>query len=612
MSVRTIVINTSLAKRTRKLTARVHPTLQEPPFDPVDLFTASEKGAIYDVSNLATLFQDSGGATAVTASGQEVRQLRDLSGNNHHLTATNGPIYTEAAGLKFLRFDGINDIMSKASVDFSGCRKFTMILGLTQNVFGTSARVILEHGTGVTNGGLGLYFGNSTPSGNFGAGIGSNGPFLFNNSGGAASQRTFVAVVEFDPIGSTNDLRIAMRIDGVHVDETVSASNTPEMLDTSQLSFATRGLYLGGRASLSIFAQFDLHAAILIGRELSLVELKNAQDWCASRCAVSVIDPVSDVSWTHGLTPSAWTDSLAAVDDGARLVTAPYARAVLTTTATEIEVTSHNDVFSVFPNYARLGVFVNGVYNQSVRLPANGVNVNRIQLPAGSKTVQIVNGLQSRPNAALPVIGSFLKSLRSNAEMTQTFPAVTNRLLIYGDSISVGSDASPIAEKAWVQQVRTASGSNSVALEGWGFRSLHEDAADSTKRAAFVAKLAAYAPAKIWLAIGTNDYGLNKWSAASFGAAYAALLDDLRAALPATAIYCQTPLLRTTETANASGSTLANYRSQIATAVSSRTAFATLVDGTAIMTTASLVDGIHPTTAGHNLYAAAVISQLGI
>jgi phospholipase/lecithinase/hemolysin len=71
-------------------------------------------------------------------------------------------------------------------------------------------------------------------------------------------------------------------------------------------------------------------------------------------------------------------------------------------------------------------------------------------------------------------------------------------------------------------------------------------------------------------------------------------------------------LLRTTETANGSGSTLGNYRTQIATAVSTRTGFATLVDGTAIMTTASLVDGVHPTTAGHLLYANYVKSILGI
>jgi hypothetical protein len=72
------------------------------------------------------------------------------------------------------------------------------------------------------------------------------------------------------------------------------------------------------------------------------------------------------------------------------------------------------------------------------------------------------------------------------------------------------------------------------------------------------------------------------------------------------AIYCQTPLVRSVESANGSGSTLGDYRTQIATAVSSRTAFATLVDGTAILTTADLDDGVHPTTAGHAAYAAYV------
>lgn len=133
-----------------------------------------------------------------------------------------------------------------------------------------------------------------------------------------------------------------------------------------------------------------------------------------------------------------------------------------------------------------------------------------------------------------------------------------------------------------------------------------------TSRAAFVAKVAAASPSKIWLAIGTNDYGLNKWSAASFGTAYAALLDDLHTALPSATIYCQTPIVRSTETANGSGSTLGNYRTQISTAQSTRTGYAVLVNGATILTTGDLDDGVHPTTAGHATYYAAVKTALGI
>lgn len=52
------------------------------------------------------------------------------------------------------------------------------------------------------------------------------------------------------------------------------------------------------------------------------------------------------------------------------------------------------------------------------------------------------------------------------------------------------------------------------------------------------------------------------------------------------------------------------YRTQISAAVSTRTSFATLIDGTAIMTTGSLVDGVHPDNEGMDLYAAAVLAAL--
>jgi hypothetical protein len=81
--------------------------------------------------------------------------------------------------------------------------------------------------------------------------------------------------------------------------------------------------------------------------------------------------------------------------------------------------------------------------------------------------------------------------------------------------------------------------------------------------------------------------------------------------LPAATIYAQTPLLRATETANGSGSTTGNYRTAISNAATGKS-YVTVVDGTAIMTIASVPDGVHPDTAGHALYATAVKAQLGI
>ena len=146
-------------------------------------------------------------------------------------------------------------------------------------------------------------------------------------------------------------------------------------------------------------------------------------------------------------------------------------------------------------------------------------------------------------------------------------------------------------------------------LEGWGFRALYDDASTPGKQASFVSHLAASKPSTIWLAIGTNDYGLNKWNAASFGSAYSSTVDALHAAMPAARIMCQTPLVRNNETTNASGSTLEDYRAQIGAICSARS-WVTMVDGAKILTLSDLADGIHPTAQGFVKYAKHIAEAL--
>lgn len=287
-----------------------------------------------------------------------------------------------------------------------------------------------------------------------------------------------------------------------------------------------------------------------------------------------------------------------------------FARAVFTTDATSMIVETFCTLYGTSPTYASVGVRVDGADVATGACVRPGVNGALVSLPAGSKTVEVIAGLQSKSGTL--VTGTYLRRiwLDSAASFARVAPSVTNRLLIYGDSIAVGQAASSPALNSWGALLRALRGN--VAFEAWGTRSLNDDCVDATARGAFVTRLASYTPSTIWLAIGTNDYGLNKWTAASFGTAYAALLDDLHTALPSATIYCQTPITRTTETANAGGSTLGNYRTQIATAQSTRSGYATLVDGSAILTSLDLADGIHPTTAGHAKYYAAVKTVLGL
>lgn len=295
-------------------------------------------------------------------------------------------------------------------------------------------------------------------------------------------------------------------------------------------------------------------------------------------------------------------------------LTAPYqssgARFVFQTDAASVTVVGHTTIYNSYPQYAHLGVYVDGVAQAPLSFAANGTGSFSLSLGDCSilHTVELVAGAQSQPEAA--VIGSYINSVTypHGASFTVLTPSVGQRILVYGDSISVGANATNPETEGYVPLLRHAY-DYCVMLEGWGYRSLHTDTNSVELCNAFVSRVAAYAPAVIWLAIGTNDYGLNRWDAASFGNAYTHLVDDLHVALPDTPIICQTPLIRSDESANASGSTLNDYRDQISAICGTRS-WATLVDGKSILTTVDLADGVHPSTEGHAKYAASIAALL--
>jgi lysophospholipase L1-like esterase len=157
--------------------------------------------------------------------------------------------------------------------------------------------------------------------------------------------------------------------------------------------------------------------------------------------------------------------------------------------------------------------------------------------------------------------------------------------------------------------MRNRWGGRNVIVDGFGYRSLYEDAFDGTARTALAGRLASTNARYLWICIGTNDYAADQdWNAADFGAAYADLLDKIHAAAPSMKIFCQSMIQReapAAETANSFGNTLGDYRTQISTAVSTRTSFCTYVEGAAgaIVPLGNSSDGIHPNSDGHRYYA---------
>lgn len=105
-------------------------------FDPISLFAAGEQGVWYDPSDMSTLFQDAAGTIPVTAAGQPVGMMRDKSGRGNHATqatATSRPILQTENGKWYLAFDGGDDGMVTAAVNFTATNKVTVFTGIRKN-----------------------------------------------------------------------------------------------------------------------------------------------------------------------------------------------------------------------------------------------------------------------------------------------------------------------------------------------------------------------------------------------------------------------------------------------------------------------------------------------
>lgn len=303
-------------------------------------------------------------------------------------------------------------------------------------------------------------------------------------------------------------------------------------------------------------------------------------------------------------------------DNGYDNVLAPrqstFARFVFTTDAASITLEGITSIYNNYSSWAQLGVRVDGVDQSPLEFTTNSTATFNVSLGVAgtTRTVEIISGLQSNPSGT--VLGTFINKITYpvNASFSVQSPTVGNRILVYGDSIAVGGNATNPESQSYASLLRNTY-NHRVMLEGWGYRSLYDDVNTVNLRSAFVSRISGYNPAVVWLAIGTNDYGLNKWNAVNFGTAYASTLDDLHTALPSAIIVCQTPIVRGNETANTFGNTTGDYRSQIISVCNARS-WTTLVDGTAILTTSDLADGVHPSTAGHAKYALAVNNLLNI
>jgi lysophospholipase L1-like esterase len=229
-------------------------------------------------------------------------------------------------------------------------------------------------------------------------------------------------------------------------------------------------------------------------------------------------------------------------------------------------------------------------------------------MPPGEKRLTITSGGQVKFNNE--IVGVFIEKITFQGSALPV-KLDEKRLIVYGDSITVGGNVDTPSAQAWPVLLRRHF---TVLVEAYGYRALYDDAATAEVRSGFTSKISSGMPDYVWLAVGANDYRFERWPAREFGAAYAATLDDIHASSSQAILYAQSPILRADESVNVFGNTPQDYRQQIETACLTRSAWCVFVDGTdpAFPQPDELdQDGIHLTTESSAKYAEAVLQLLG-
>ena len=255
------------------------------------LFANGEQGFFYDPNDLSTMFQDAAGTVPVTDVGQPVGLIRDKSGRNNHAFQTNSasrPILRKNAvtGANYLEFDGSDDFLQTANINFTATDKMSLFAAQKTNV-PSSLGSLVETGSNYTNptGGFVLY----APSGNtvegsvptVGGGIsGGGGLFAFGSI--LSSNFTSTVSLRADLSTALKASQARIRINGES--KTITTSSTV----VAGSKFSTAPVYIGRRAGLSLPFNGHIYSLIGVGKLASDNETVAIEKELAKRLGVTL------------------------------------------------------------------------------------------------------------------------------------------------------------------------------------------------------------------------------------------------------------------------------------------------------------------------------------
>jgi hypothetical protein len=266
------------------------------PVSPTTFFTNSELGIVWDLSNFANLSQTTDGLTPVTATGQAVKYVKDLSPNANHwvgtATASSWPtLQQDSEGKYYLSFDGSNDILVAATpFVLSTDGRFSACIGIFAAAPATAQAIISTGSTASA-----VQFVTPIETKTTGGDLCTN--IRNDNSAGGTQQPTLAAMLD-----NTSKRIITSQYNGSA--STIRMRNAPARPaggGTGSYSSVTQGLLannftlthssLGARkrTTLDEFFSGRIYSGFVINRFITDAEVKTAEDWVADKSLAAAL-----------------------------------------------------------------------------------------------------------------------------------------------------------------------------------------------------------------------------------------------------------------------------------------------------------------------------------
>ena len=248
------------------------------------LFANGEQGFWYDPNDIGTMFQDAAGTVPVTAVGQPVGRILDKSGRNNHAFQTNSasrPVLRKNAvtGANYLEFDGADDSLQTANIDFTSTDKMNLFLGVRRLT--DSVQMIAELSVNA-NETVGAFY---LAAGNDGGGIGYTSMSRGTNAVGTpGSARNFtylapdtaVLSVKHDISGNLSSMR-RNGVVGIDGTDKKGAGN-----------FGNYPLFIGRREGIAYPFNGHIYSLIGVGKLVSDNETTTIEKEITKRVGVTL------------------------------------------------------------------------------------------------------------------------------------------------------------------------------------------------------------------------------------------------------------------------------------------------------------------------------------